>query len=172
MPSLGISSSSPAFATASPPSIARVYDPTRRGDSPATDPAARVRRSCKTARVRLLINLVVALLINLLALWIADGIFGSFEIGDASDYILAAAVLGIANAVLKPILALLTLPLILVTLGLFYLVINIAMVALTEWIVPNFSVDGFWTYVGVVVIVWLVNWAANAVIDRTVGDAR
>ena len=119
--------------------------------------------------MRLLVNLLVALAINLLALWIADGIFGSFEIGDASDYILAALVLGFANAIIKPILALLTLPLIIVTLGLFYLVINIAMIALTEWIVPNFSVDGFWTYVGVVIIVWLVNWAANALIDRSVG---
>ena len=59
--------------------------------------------------------------------------------------------LGIANAIIKPILAILTLPLILVTLGFFYLLINIGMIALTSWIVPNFSVYGFWTYVGVVV---------------------
>jgi uncharacterized membrane protein YvlD (DUF360 family) len=45
-------------------------------------------------------------------------------------------------------------------------VINIAMVALAEWIAPNFSIDGFWTYVGVVVIVWLVNWVAHAALDE------
>ncbi len=73
--------------------------------------------------------------------------------------------LGIANAILKPILALLTLPLIIVTLGFFLLAINIAMVALAEWIAPNFSIDGFWTYVGVVVIIWVVNWAAYRLID-------
>ncbi len=82
-------------------------------------------------------------------------------------YVLGALVLGIANAILKPILALLTLPLILFTLGFFYLLINIGMIALTAWIVPDFSVSGFWTYVGVVIIVWLVNWAANAFIERT-----
>jgi uncharacterized membrane protein YvlD (DUF360 family) len=41
------------------------------------------------------------------------------------------------------------------------------MIALTAWIVPDFSVSGFWTYVGVVVIVWIVNWAANAFIERS-----
>jgi uncharacterized membrane protein YvlD (DUF360 family) len=46
------------------------------------------------------------------------------------------------------------------------LVINIAMVALAEWIAPNFSIDGFWTYVGVVVVVWLVNLIAYTAIDR------
>lgn len=80
--------------------------------------------------------------------------------------------LGIANAVLKPVLAILTLPLILVTLGFFLLLINVAMVALAAWITPNFSIHGFWTYVGVVVILWVVNWAGNSFIDRTVRTAR
>jgi putative membrane protein len=117
--------------------------------------------------MRLAVSLALAIAINAFALWIADGIFGGVEIGDFGDYVLGGLVLGIANAVLKPILALLTLPLILVTFGLFYLVINIGMIALTEWIVPDFSIDGFWTYVGVVIIVWLVNWAANALVERT-----
>ncbi|HEX3687285.1 MAG TPA: phage holin family protein, partial [Gaiellaceae bacterium] len=71
---------------------------------------------------------------------------------------------------IKPILAILTLPLIVLTLGLFYLLINIAMVALAEWIAPNFSIDGFWTYVGVVVIVWLVNWVCYSALDAIEGD--
>jgi putative membrane protein len=75
-------------------------------------------------------------------------------------------VLGIANAVIKPILAILTLPLIIVTLGFFYLLINIAMVGLAEWIAPDFSIDGFWTYVGVVFIVWVVNLVGYAIVDR------
>jgi putative membrane protein len=75
-------------------------------------------------------------------------------------------VLGVANTVLKPVLTLLTLPLIIVTLGLAYLAINVAMVALAEWIAPNFSIDGFWTYVGVVVVVWAVNWIGREVVDR------
>jgi putative membrane protein len=117
--------------------------------------------------MRLAVSLALTIAINAFALWIADGIFGGVEIGDFGDYVLGGLVLGVANAILKPILALLTLPLILVTFGLFYLVINIGMIALTEWIVPSFSIDGFWTYVGVVIIVWLVNWAANAFVERS-----
>jgi putative membrane protein len=114
-----------------------------------------------------LLRLVIAWAVNALALWICNGIFSSVSIHGAWAYIIGAAVLGIANAIIKPILALLTLPLIIVTLGLFLLVINIAMVALAEWIAPNFSIDGFWTYVGVVVIIWIVNWAAYRLIDQT-----
>src|SRR5919204_5686349 len=105
--------------------------------------------------------------INALALYVANGLFTGVYIHGAAAYLVGAAVLAIANAVLKPILALLTLPLILVTFGFFYLVINIAMVALAAWVAPDFSVHGFWAYVGVVVIVWLVNWAVTAFVDRT-----
>ena len=108
--------------------------------------------------------------ISALALYIANGLFGGVRIHGAAAYLIGAAVLAVANAVLKPVLALLTLPLILVTFGFFYLVINIAMVALAAWIAPNFTVHGFWTYVGVIVIVWVVNWAVTAFIDRSVGS--
>jgi len=112
------------------------------------------------------LRLVAALAINALALWICNGIFSGVSIHGAWAYIIGALVLATANAVLKPILALLTLPLIIITLGLFLLVINIAMVALAEWIAPNFSIDGFWTYVGVVVIIWIVNWASYRLLDE------
>jgi len=116
----------------------------------------------------LAVRFAVAWAINILALWVADGIFDSVHIEGWWAYIIGSLVLGIANTIIKPILAILTLPLIIVTLGLFYLFINIAMVALAEWIAPNFSIDGFWTYVGVVIIIWLVNWAGHAVVERTV----
>ena len=112
-------------------------------------------------------RLAVAWAINALALWVANGLFGGVRIHGAAAYVIGAAVLGVANAVLKPVLAVLTLPLIVVTFGFFYLVINIAMVALAAWIAPNLTVHGFWTYIGVVVIVWLVNWAVNAFIERS-----
>jgi putative membrane protein len=114
----------------------------------------------------LLVRLAVMIAINALALWIANILWDSVSIHGFWAYFIGALVLGIANAVIKPILALLTLPLIVLTLGLFYLLINIVMVALAEWIAPNFSIDGFWTYVGVVVVVWLVNWVAHAAIDE------
>jgi putative membrane protein len=111
------------------------------------------------------LRLLVAWGINALALWVANAIFDGVRIHGAWAYIIGAAVLGVANAILKPLLAILTLPLIIVTLGVFYFLINIAMLVLAEWIAPNFSIDGFWTYVGAVVIIWLVNWAAHSLLD-------
>ena len=114
----------------------------------------------------LAIRLALALAINAAALWVADALFDGVRIHGWWAYIIGAAVLGIANTVIKPILALITLPLIILTLGLFLLLINIAMIALAEWIAPNFSIDGFWTYVGTVVIVWLVNWIGYAIVGQ------
>jgi putative membrane protein len=119
-----------------------------------------------------LARIAIAIGINALALWVANAIWDSVSLHGFWAYFIGALVLGIANAVLKPILAILTLPLIILTLGLFYLLINIAMVALAEWIAPNFSIDGFWTYVGVVIIVWLVNVVAHWAIDSLEGDRR
>jgi putative membrane protein len=113
-----------------------------------------------------LVRLAVAWAINAAALWAADALWGSVRIHGWAAYLIGSAVLGVANTVLKPVLALLTLPLIIVTLGFAYLAINIAMVALAEWIAPNLSIDGFWTYVGVVVVVWIVNWIGREVVDR------
>ena len=113
----------------------------------------------------LLARIIIAIAINMLALWVANVLWDSVDIHGFWAYFIGAVVLGIANAVIKPILALLTLPLIVLTLGIFYLLINILMVLLAEWIAPNFSIDGFWTYVGVVFIIWLVNWVAGLAVD-------
>jgi|SRR5215208_1034270 len=120
----------------------------------------------------LLVRIVIAIAINVLALWVANVLWDSVDIHGFWAYVIGAIVLGIANAVIKPILALLTLPLIVLTLGFFYLVINIAMVALAEWIAPNFSIDGFWTYVGVVIVIWLVNWVCSLAVDLLEGGTR
>jgi putative membrane protein len=120
----------------------------------------------------LLWALVVRVAINAGALWIANALWDSVSIHGWEAYLIGALVLGIANAIIKPILALLTLPLIIVTLGFFYLVINIAMLALAEWIAPNFSIDGFWTYVGTIFIIWAVNWVVHQVLDAVEGRPR
>jgi putative membrane protein len=113
-----------------------------------------------------LLRLAIGWAINIAALWVADSLWGSVRIHGWAAFLIGAAVLGVANALLKPLLALLTLPLIIVTLGFFYLVINVAMVALAEWVAPDFSIDGFWTYVGTVVVVWAVNWVAQELTER------
>jgi putative membrane protein len=104
-----------------------------------------------------LVFIFLAWLANALSLAAADWLFGSVDIDGWWPLLLGAAVLGIANSVLKPIVTLLTLPLVIVTLGLGLFAINVAMLALAEWIAPDFSIDGFWTYLGATIIVWLVN---------------
>jgi putative membrane protein len=117
-------------------------------------------------------RLVIAWAINLAALWAANSIWEGVRIHGWKAYLIGSAVLGIANAVLKPLLTIVTLPLIILTLGFFYLLINIAMIALAEWITPNFSIHGFWTYVGTVVVVWAVNWIGGQVVGDMERRAR
>jgi putative membrane protein len=108
--------------------------------------------------------------VNILALIVVDWLFDSVQIGRWGPLLLGAAVLGIANAFVKPILTILTFPLIVVTLGLSYFALNILMLALAEWIAPDFSIDGFWTYVGAAIVIWLVNWVLYSVFDALSTD--
>ena len=112
------------------------------------------------------LRVVVSLATNALALWASGKLFDGVHIHGFWAYAIGAAVLGFANAIIKPVLAIITLPLVILTLGFFYLLIAMGMVVLTAWITPNFSVSGFWDYVGVVFVVWIVNWAVGALIDR------
>jgi putative membrane protein len=117
-------------------------------------------------------RLAIAWAINLAALWVANAVWDGVRIHGWKAYLIGSAVLGIANAVLKPLLTIVTLPLIILTLGFFYLLINVAMVALAVWITPNFSIDGFWTYVGTVAVVWGVNWIGGQVLGDMERRAR
>ncbi len=108
--------------------------------------------------------------VNTLALIVVDWLFDSVTIGRWGSLLLGALVLTIGNAILKPILTILTLPLVILTLGLSYFAINVAMLALAEWIAPDFSIDGFWTYIGATIVVWLVNVSVGWLLDRVRGD--
>src|SRR5881397_1281488 len=125
-----------------------------------------------TLRMPFAARLAIAWAINLAALWVADALWTGVRIDGWAAFLIGSAVLGVANAVLKPLLTVLTLPLIIITLGFFYLLINIAMIALAEWIAPNFSIDGFWTYVGTVIVVWAVNWIAGQMLGDMERRAR
>ena len=102
--------------------------------------------------------------ITALGLWVASEILAGLTFDSTAKLIVAAIVLGVVNAFVRPLAFLLTLPLTVLTLGLFLLVLNAAMVALVAWIVPGFQVSGFWTAVGAALIVSLVSWAASSVI--------
>jgi putative membrane protein len=117
-----------------------------------------------------IVRLLVLYGINVLALIVVDWLFDSVVIDGWWPLLLGGAVLTIGNAILKPILAILTLPLIILTFGLAYFALNVAMLALAEWVAPDFSIDGFWTYVGATIVVWLVNVVMSWVLDKITLD--
>jgi putative membrane protein len=120
----------------------------------------------------LIMYLLLAWLANIVSLIVADWMFDGVSIERWWPLLLGAAVLGLANTIIKPILTLLTLPLVIVTLGLFYFAINVLMLALAEWIAPDFSIDGFWTYVGATIVVSIVNWAMYWIYGLFEGEKR
>lgn len=105
--------------------------------------------------------------ITALGLWVASELLTGMSFDAPSKLVLAAVVLGIVNAVVRPLAFILTLPITVVTLGLFLLVLNAGMVALVAWLVPGFQVGGFWTAVGAALIVSLVSWAASSIIGTS-----
>jgi len=111
-----------------------------------------------------MIGFLLRTAISALGLWIASEIFAGLRFDSTSQLMVAALLLGIVNAIVRPLAFVLTLPLTVLTLGLFLLVLNAAMVALVAWIVPGFHVSGFWAAVGAALIVSLVSWAASSAI--------
>ena len=90
-------------------------------------------------------GVVIRMLIAMLGLFLASRLLPGVSIHGTGTFILAAVLLGIANAVVRPIAFILTLPLTIVTLGLFLLVLNAAMFGLVAAILDNFAVAGFWS---------------------------
>jgi putative membrane protein len=97
-------------------------------------------------------------LINALALFVATYVVKGIEVSGASSLFLAAALLGILNALIRPILIILTLPINIITLGLFTLVINGAMLWLVAVIIKGFVIHGFWPAIFGALIISLVSW--------------
>ena len=83
--------------------------------------------------------------ITAFCLWGASLLFSGIRFSSTSSLIISALLLGFANAVLRPLLVILTLPLTLVTLGFFLLVINALMLLLVSKVVSGFKISGFWT---------------------------
>ena len=109
----------------------------------------------------LLISWVVNGITLAIVAWILSGVtfHGSFW-----AVVFAAAVFGILNTILKPILRLVTLPLALVTLGIAWFFVSLAMLWLTTLIVDKFDINGFWNYVWATILVWLVNLVVDAIL--------
>jgi putative membrane protein len=101
-----------------------------------------------------------------LGLWLAAKLLTGLHFDAASTLFIAALLLGIVNAVIRPIFVILTLPLTLVTLGLFLIVINAAMLGLVAALLSGFSITGFWTAVGGALIVSFTSWLASGLIGN------
>ena len=118
------------------------------------------------------VRVLVAWAINFLALLVADWLFDGFSIERWGPVIFAGAVLGLANVFLKPLVTFIALPLILLTFGIAYFFVSVVMLLFTEWVTPDFSIDGFWTYVGATIVIWLVNWIVWTIVDLLVDERR
>ena len=101
------------------------------------------------------------LLITALGLWLAATIVPGVMIRGVGALLAAALVLGIVNAVVRPLILLLTLPLTLITLGLFILVVNGVSLALVAWLVPGFGLSGLGAAILASIVVGLTGWLAS-----------
>ena len=106
--------------------------------------------------------------ITALSLWVASHIFKGLKFRDARALVIAALLLGLANAIVRPILVVLTLPLTLVTFGLFLLVINALMILLVAGLVRGFVVSGFWTALFASIFVSILSLLIGSVVS--IGD--
>jgi putative membrane protein len=118
------------------------------------------------------VRILVGWGINVLALLVADWLFDGFTIDRWGPVIFAGAVFGLANVFLKPLLTFIALPLIILTFGIAYFFVNVVVLLFTEWVTPDFSIDGFWTYVGATIVIWLVNWIVWTLVDSLAGEQR
>lgn len=115
----------------------------------------------------LLIRLILRTLVGMIGLWLAANVFPGppgVTIVDNSTLLIAALIMGVVNAVVRPLVFVLTLPITFVTIGLFLFVVNAAMFGLTAWAIEGFRVEGFWPAVFGAVVLGLVNWIGQTVI--------
>jgi putative membrane protein len=109
---------------------------------------------------------ILRVLIAALGLWLATEWVTGITVSTPTTLIFAALLLGVVNAIVRPIVVLLTLPATLLTLGLFLLVVNAAMLGLVAAFLPGFSIAGFWPAFWAAIIVSLVSWLGSALFKQ------
>ncbi|HVO45596.1 MAG TPA: phage holin family protein [Steroidobacteraceae bacterium] len=108
---------------------------------------------------------ILRALISALGLWVATRLVSGIRIDDATTLVLAGLLLGVVNAIVRPIAIILTLPLTILTLGLFLLVVNTAMVALVAALLSGFHIyGGFWSAFLTAVIIGITGWIGSYLI--------
>ena len=104
---------------------------------------------------------LLRMVISAMGLWIASELVPGMEITGMGTLVAAAFLLGIVNAVVRPLIVILTFPITIVTLGLFLLVINAAMLGLVAWLLDGFMLDGFLAAVAGSLVVSATGWFAS-----------
>lgn len=113
-----------------------------------------------------MLGVVARLFITAFGLWMADVTLAGVRFDSVLALWIAAFLLGLVNAFVRPLIIVLTFPLTLVTLGLFLFVVNGAMVLLVAWLMPSFHIEGLWSAILASVIVGLTAWVASAFIGN------
>ena len=111
------------------------------------------------------IRLGISWLTNAIVLAIVAAVLSGVHVKDAGALLLAAAVFGVLNTILKPLLRLVTLPLAIITFGVAWFFVSLLMLVITKSIVDGFVIHGFWNTVKATLIIWVV----NLVLDFTPG---
>jgi putative membrane protein len=106
-------------------------------------------------------------IITAFALWVADQLLAGIAFTSTGALIVSALVLGLVNAVIRPILIILTLPLTILTLGLFILIVNGISLALVAWLVPGFQVASLGAATLGAIIVSLTSWLVSSFVGGT-----
>ena len=105
---------------------------------------------------------ILRAVISALGLWLATSWVHGIRIDNAATLVLAGLLLGVVNAVVRPVLVILTLPITILSLGFFLLIVNTAMVALVAWMLPGFHIyGGFWSAFETALIVWITGWLGS-----------
>jgi putative membrane protein len=115
-----------------------------------------------------MLRFIVQAVVTALGLWLAARLVPGVFFTSTASLIAAALLLGVVNAVVRPILVVLTFPVTLVTFGLFLLVVNAATIGIVAWLLGGFTVAGLWPGVGAAMVTGLVSWIAGSLI----GDDR
>jgi len=112
-------------------------------------------------------GLVFRLVITALGLWAAAAIVPGMTIAGVGSLVVAALLLGIVNAFIRPVILILTLPLTLLTLGLFIFVVNGISLALVAWVLPGFTLSGLGAAILGSIVVGLTSWFASAFVGNS-----
>lgn len=114
--------------------------------------------------MKTLIRFILFWGVNTLSLWVADELFEGIRFASTESLLLSGLVLGIVNTLLRPILVVLTLPITILTLGLFLLVINGLTLYLTARMVSGFHLEGFGTAIGIALAVSIISFLLNSLL--------